>query len=265
MQIEVRHPALDELVYTVLYEMPYEIVRQMEPKIRKACWNEKGARKFARTCTREEAEYVMAMAGMEFFYIVAPKNLKRNMLVDLVTMYAKNQRGKALDHIASNHIFVNSESSLMRTLSMVASSMGNPNYFLNVELIRAGQNLKKWRKRNISQEALLIREAEESASKLAASNLNAILVCKGAEHRFKMSELQVTLMLKLYSDYGSVEYEKLVKEFRHAYSAIAIKGELNNLIDSHFVTRSLSDSSSSYKITGLGIKRATEIVNEINL
>lgn len=263
-EINLRCPQLDELVYTVIYQMPFHLIRQMEPKFVKATISEKSARRFSQNCTREEMEYVLAHAGIEFFYVLSPKTVTKKVLVELLHLFAKKQTSKALDHIIQNHIFVQSDSTFMRTLSLADEISHHPNYFINTELVRAGNNLKQWKKRFISESAVATREADELDRMIAKDKYKTVLACLSARSLFQIDQIHMTILLLVYSSQTSVLYTTLVKEMKLAFSTQAIAKAVDYLLAEQLLTKNLSSLKHSFNLTGLGIKKVSDIQAEIN-
>jgi hypothetical protein len=263
-EISLRVPQLDELVYTVLYQMPYEYIRQMEPKFVKATISEKAARRFSQNCTREEMEYVLAHAGIEFFYVLSPKGVTKPLLIELMHLFAKGQKSKALDHIIQNHIYVHSDSTFMRALSLTDGISHHPNYFINTELIRAGNNLKQWKKRYIPENAITTREVDELDREIAMQVYNTIRVVSNSKALFQLEHVHVSMLLMLYASYTSVLYTDIVREMKSAFSIQSVAKAVDYLLDAKLITKNLSSLKHSYNLTGLGVKKASTILQTIN-
>jgi len=164
----IKNPIFNDFVYSVLYNASYQEKRGLRGRLMKAAMNQSAAKYFCNYATWEEKEELLAHFGIEHFTVfVKTKNIKLKQLGTILEKYEKDGEQLALQDIVDAKIFVTGDPQFIQLFRLMAKSIHKPQYFLNLELTRAGYHINKWKRRNVNKDDMAVREALENANVLA--------------------------------------------------------------------------------------------------
>lgn len=261
----IRNPALDELIYTILYSSPYHLMRNLEPRLAALSVSEKKAKKFSSTATKEQIEEILSAVGLQTFYVISPNGLPKGQLRELLKQFEKDQKGKALDEIIQSGMFVSSDKQLVRLLGLMSQTIHHPNYFRNVELVNAGNNFKKWSKRNLSQSTLEIKEDDESARVILKSIAAIIAEFSNPKPLFEFLKTDLAILSYMYSLHFGASDTDMIRFFKGAISGKQISVSLRTLIENNLVTKDIMSKKKLYNLTSLGVRKCNQVLHHFLL
>jgi hypothetical protein len=251
----VNDPILNDFVYSLLFEASYEEKRGLKGKYMRASMSGEAAKRFATNSTREEKEYIMAHFGVEFFYVVAKRGVQLTQLKRILTKFESDKKVASLKDIAETGLFVTSDKEFLRLLGLTAQSIHHPSFFLNMEMLRQGYNIQKWKKLNLNKTDLQTREADEMGKLLARTFLNGSIALEYAPGSTRVTPNEMRILLYLYtlahtyvndSDLSHYFVGYMTKNvYRYAMKALWKDG----LIQQHGMA-----SKREFTITGAGVK-----------
>lgn len=253
----INNPILNDFVYTVLYNASYEEKRGLTGKYLKAAMNERAAKSFASNSTLEEKIYLLSHFGMEHFFVFAKRGLSLQKFRDILTKFEANKKVSALKDISQDGVFVTGDKEFLRLLGFMAQSIHHPSFFLNLEFNRQGFHIQKWKKRNLNDRDLQLREIDENASNLAKIMLNGCLSMDYARTLMNIMPSQLKILLYLYSmPHAYVSDITLGEYFVGRISRLEFRSAIKTLLNGFLIQQ--NDEEKSYTIAGPGIKKVNE-------
>lgn len=255
----VNNPILNDFVYSLLYGASYEEKRGLKGKYLRAAMSGKAAKHFATNSSREEKEYVMAHFGVKFFYVIAKREGTMATLKELLTKFDTGKKVSALKDIADAGIFVTSDKELSRLLGHMSQSIHHHSFFLNMEFIRQGYHIQKWKKHNLNGLDATSREIDESSKVLAKTLLNACLAMDFAAGGTGITPTQMKLLLHLYAiSHTFIKDDELYGYFVGAFNKTKYRYAMKALVKEGLVVQHGPASKREVTISGTGIKRVNE-------
>lgn len=258
----LNNPALNEFVYTILYQSSMEERRGLRGKYLKMAMSARSAKIFATTSTREEKEYILSHFGFEFAYIVFKQGTALLKFKQLLDKFDKKRKAAALSDIAQDGIFVSSDKEFIRLLGHVSQSIHHPAYFLNLELNRQGYHIQKWSKKFANQDDMASRELDSSARLLVRTCLSANLAMDYCEGSTGIRPLELKILMYLYTlSQTYVTEDKIFGVFAGATTTNKFKRATRALSLDHLILKNAKEKE--YTITAAGIRQVNEYVNRI--
>jgi hypothetical protein len=263
----INNPALNEFIYTLLYQSTMEERRGLKGKYLKIAMSAKAAKIFATTSTREEKEYIMSHFGFEFGYVIFKRGMAMTKFKHILDKFEKKKQAAALADIAEEGLFVMADKEFIRLLGLTSQAIHHPAYFLNLELNRQGYHIQKWSRKFDNQEDMATREVDMNAKLVVRTCLNANMTMDYWPGTTGISVLQMKILLYLYSvSHLYVGEGKLFDIFIGVAAKFKFNNAIKGLIDNTFIMKNVSAKEKEYSITGLGIKQVNEFVTRtVNL
>lgn len=256
------NPALNEFVYTALYQSSMEERRGLRGKYLKIAMSAKASKTFATTSTREEKEYILSHFGFEFAYIIFKRGTTLLKFKQIFEKFEKKRKAAALSDIAQDGMFVTTDKEFMRLLGHVSQSIHHPAYFLNLELNRQGYHIQKWPKKFANQDDMASREVDMSAKLLVKTCLSANLVMDYCEGSTGIRPLELKILLYLYTlSQIYVPEEKIFAVFAGAITTNKFRRAIRAVSLDHLILKNAKEKE--YTITAAGIRQVNEYVNRI--
>jgi len=243
---------LNEFVYTILFNASSEDKKGLHGKYLAACENEKTAKKFLETATREEKEYLMSQFGYQFYYLISPYKPSNTSLRDVV-----ETNGYKITDIKKGGFYIHSDKEIMHLVGLTCKSVHTPSYAMNLEMLRQSYHVKKWARTFLKDESSEIAEAD---SVLMRTLLSATITMNYQAGLTGLSDIQIQILLYLYinrnKEKSFSDIENMFSGYKGRYTPSGFKSAINSLILNQFVQRSVVDKSLT--ITSLGIKKCQE-------
>lgn len=248
-------PILNDFVYTLLYEAPYEAKRGLTGKYLKAAMNGKLAKSFAANSTREEKEYILSHFGLEFYYVINKKKLQIPKLKEILNKYQIDHKVSAMRDIAQEGIFVTSDEQFTHLLKLMAKSIHHPAFFLNLEINRQGYHIQKWSKIVENPTDLKDRETYTKDNSIMRLILNGVLAMEfvPGTQGITIREMKVLIYLYTYK-HLFVPDEDIADFFGGRLSKSEYRKAVNGLLRLQYIQRSALKRD-EYSITNSGIKQ----------
>ena len=252
----LQNPVINDLVYTVLYNSSYEQKRGLEGKFLRAAMNEKSAKSFASHSSTDEKNFILSHFGFEYFTVIAKRGLAFEKMKDILVKFESNKKVSALKDLSEEGLIVVSDKEFLRLLGFASQTINHPTFFLNLEFLRQGYNIKKWSKRNLNKDDLAIRETDEMASFLAAKFLNVHEKIEHSQTLFGLSPNQLKIVLYLYTKpHTYIPETELWEYFDGAMNTREFKTNLRVLHRAYLIQPSVSERKKQYTISGAGTKK----------
>lgn len=244
---------LNEFVYTVLFNASSEDKKGLHGKYLNACENEKAAKKFIETATREEKEFLLSQFGYQFYYLISPYKPSNTSLKEFI----EKERYKITD-LKKEGLYVHSDKELMHLMGLTCKSIHTPSYAMNLELMRQSYHVKKWSR--IVPVKDPSGEVSEADNVLMRTLLSATITMNYQQGITGISDTQCQVLLYLYVNRNKqVTFESvndLFSGYKGRYAPSGFKSAINSLILNQYVQKSSVDKNIT--ITSLGIKKCQE-------
>lgn len=250
--------ALNEFVYTVLFKADYEQKRKLKGKFLKAAMTEKSARFFSENSSKEEKEILLATLGYEFCYIINPaRNFK--LVQDLLTIIHTAKKSQINAAITQHGIFITTDKQLLRTLGLMAQTTHTPSYYMDLEILRQGYHIAKWKKRYGGEKDNTYRNIDETARTLSLLLCNAMSTLDVAKGLVGATRTQVKILLYLYASPMDVSDQTLKDYFIGRLTGKEFGDSIRSLMHEGRIER----LSNIVSITGSGIKIVNDYLHSV--
>jgi hypothetical protein len=232
-------PILNDVVYTLLYGASMEEKRGLKGKYLRAALSGEKAKRFCANTTLEEKQYLLAHFGIQFFLGFSKNGVSFAKIKDVLAKIDSGKRVAALKDIAEAGIFVTSDKEVIRGLGLMSQSIHHHSFFLNLEFLRQGYHIQKWKKHSGNNQDMAAREVDQSAKALATTMLNACITLDYIPGSTGVPQTAMKILLYLYSvshTYApdDVIYAKFAGAFNKTKYRYAMKALLKDgLIDQH--------------------------------
>lgn len=251
-------PILNDFIYTILYEATYEQKRGLKGKYLQAAVDCRSAKLFASMSTREEKEYILSYFGFQYFYVVAPKDVKFAELKEKLKQFKSEHKVRALKNVAEEGFYVHGDEQFMYLLRLMAKSMHHPSFFLNLELIRQGFHIKKWTKRNFNKKDMDVRETMENDSLLIRTLLSGNLSVKYVPGLTGLTEVEMNILMYFYVyKHTFITEETLKGYFLGVFTKREFQEAVVALVKTDYIRRK-AHNVMEYTITSPGIQAVAD-------
>lgn len=255
-------PILNDVVYSLLYGASYEEKRGLRGKYLRAAMSGEKAKRFCATSTREEKEYMLAHFGVKFFYGFSREGVSMNKLKDILAKFDAGKKVAALNDIAEAGIFVTSDKEVIRALGLMAQSIHHHSFFLNLEFLRQGYHIQKWKKHSNNNQDMEAREADESAKVLATTMLNACVSMDYVTGLTGITQTAMKILLYLYaSSHTYVKDDVIYARFAGAFNKTKYRYAMKALLKEGLIQQHGARFKREATITGPGIKHVNNFFN----
>ncbi len=244
---------LNDFIYTVLFNASSEDKKGLHGKYLNASENEKAAKKFIETATREEKEFLLSQFGYQFYYLISPykpsnTELKEGMLMN----------GYKITDLKKEGLYIHSDKELMHLMGLTCKSVHTPSYAMNLELMRQSYHVKKWsRSVPVKDQSSEVAEAD---SVLMRTLLSATITMNYQAGITNLSDAQMMILIYLYinrnKERSMSDLDNLFSGYKGRYTPAGFKSAINSLILNQFIQKSAVNKNLT--ITSLGIKKCQE-------
>lgn len=244
---------LNEFIYTVLFNASSEDKKGLHGKYLNACENEKVAKKFIETATREEKEFLLSQFGYQFYYLICPYRPSETTLKEVMEM-----NGYKVTELKKAGLYIHSDKELMHLMGLTCKSIHTPSYAMNLELMRQSYHVKKWsRTVPVKDKSSEVAEAD---SVLMRTLLSATITMNYQSGITNISDAQIQILIYLYinrnKERSFSDIENMFSGYKGRYTPAGFKSALNSLILNQYIQKSVVDKNLT--ITSLGIKKCQE-------
>lgn len=256
-------PILNDFIYTLLYEAPFEAKRGLRGKYLKATLTGRAAKAFAVNSTREEKEYILSHFGIEFYYVINPKKMQISVLKEILKKYQKDKRVSAMRDLAQEGIFVTGDEQFTHLLKLIAKSIHHPSFFLNLELKKQGYHTKKWSKIINDPVDLRDRDTYTKDNIVVRLMLNSILEIDNMSGRQGLFEKEMKVLMYFYVyKHLFIPEQDIADFFGGRMKKSEYKSALLGLLKTQLIQRSAIERS-EYSITSSGINEVANFRDTI--
>jgi hypothetical protein len=255
-------PILNDFVYSFLYGASYEEKRGLRGKYLRAAMNGGAAKRFCTTSTREEKEYLLSHFGINFFYVFAKQGVSVAKIKEIGAKIETGKKVAALRDMAEAGIYVSSDKDFIRSLGLMSQSIHHHSFFLNLEFLRQGYHIQKWKKHSANTQDLAAREADESAKVLATTMLNACVAMDYVPGMTGVTQTAMKLLLYLYAvSHTYVKDDVLYGRFAGSFNKTKYRHAMKALIKEGLIQQHGIKAKREATITGPGIKHVNNFFN----
>lgn len=244
---------LNDFIYTVLFNASPEDKKGLQGKYLNACENEKAAKKFIETATREEKEFLLSQFGYQFYYLISPCKPSSTSLKEIVEM-----NGYKITDIKRGGFYIHSDKEIMHLVGLTCKSIHTPSYAMNLELMRQSYHVKKWSRGNPVKDQS--SEVAEADSVLMRTLLSSTITMNYQAGITGISDIQVQILLYIYLNRNKQrshsDVDDLFAGYKGRYTPSGLKSAINSLVLNQFLQKSAVDKTLT--ITSLGIKKCQE-------
>lgn len=260
----LNNPILNDFVYTLLFNASIDEKRGLKGKYLRAAMNGAAAKRFATNSTREEKEYIMSHFGVEFFYVIAKRGVTLPMMKQILTKYETDKKVQAMKDIAETGLFVTSDKEFLRLLGLMSQSIHHPSFFLNMEFIRQGYHIQKWKKHNLNGLDMETREADESAKIVAKTILNGAITFDYSGGKTGVTPLEMKILVYLYTlSHTYIKDDLLFNYFSGAVNKNKYRYAMKALIKDQLIQQHGLSSKREYTISGAGVKHVNSFLQHV--
>lgn len=243
---------LNDFIYTVLFNASSEDKKGLHGKYLNACENEKAAKKFIETATREEKEFLLSQFGYQFYYLISPYKPSSTSLKEIV-----EDNGYKITDIKKGGFYIHSDKEIMHLVGLTCKSVHTPSYAMNLELLRQSYHVKKWARSFSEKDA---NEAAEADSVLIRTLLSATITMNYQAGISGLSDIQIQILLYLCinrnKERSMSDLDDLFSGYKGRYTPAGFKSAINSLILNQYIQKSTVNKNIT--ITSLGIKKCQE-------
>lgn len=255
---------LNDFIYTVLFNASSEDKKGLHGKYLNACENEKSAKKFIETATREEKEFILSQFGYQFYYLISPLKPSNTTLKEFI-----EKEGYKITDLKKEGLYVHSDKEVMHFMGLTCKSIHTPSYAMNLALMRQAYHVKKWSRTAPVKDPS--GEVSEADSVLMRTLLSATITMNYQAGITGLSDIQCQVLMFLYLNRNKqISFENvndLFSGYKGRYTPSGFKSAINSLILNQYIQKSSVDKTLT--ITSLGINKCQEyrdavIVNNNN-
>jgi hypothetical protein len=255
-------PILNDFVYSLLYGASYEEKRGLKGKYIRAAMSGDTAKRFCTSSSREEKEYLRSHFGVQFFYVVAKKGVTVKRMEEIFANFKAGKKAAAMREMAEAGIYVCSDKEFTQMLGVMAQSIHHHSFFLNLEFLRQGYHIQKWKRHSTSGKDMEVREAQESAKVLAATMLNACVTIDYVDGLIGITPTAMKILLHLYSlSHTYVEDNVLYSRFAGAFNKTKYRYAIKALIKGDMIIQQGPKIRREITITTAGIQRVNNFLD----
>lgn len=244
---------LNDFIYTVLFNASSEDKKGLHGKYLNACENEKGAKKFIETATREEKEFLLSQFGYQFYYLISPCKPSNTTLKEFI-----EKEGYKITDLKKEGLYIHSDKELMHLMGLTCKAIHTLSYAMNLELMRQAYHVKKWSRAVPVKDQSI--EAAEADSVLMRTLLSATITMNYQAGITGISDICLQVLMYLYlnrnKERSMDDLENLFSGYKGRYTPAGFKSAINSLILNQYIQRSTVDKNLT--ITALGINKCQE-------
>ena len=255
-------PILNDFVYSLLYGASYEEKRGLKGKYLRAAMSGDTAKRFCTSSSREEKEYLMSHFGVNFFYVISKKGVNTKKMEEVFAIFKAGKKALAMKEMAEAGIYVCSDKELTQMLGIMAQSIHHHSFFLNLEFVRQGYHIQKWKRTSVNNADMATREASESAKLLAETMLNACITLDYVDGLIGVNETVMKLLLHLYTlSHTYVPDQVLYDRFAGAFNKTKYRYAIKYMIKSDLIIQHGPKLKREITITAAGIKHVNNFMD----
>lgn len=255
-------PILNDVVYSLLYGASYQEKRGLKGKYLRAAMSGEKAKRFCANSTREEKEYLLAHFGIRFFYGFSKNEIGFDKIKGILSQFDNGKRVAAMKDIAEQGIFVTSDKEVVRGLGIMAQSIHHHSYFLNLEFVRQGYHIQKWKKHSTNNQDMAAREADESAKAVASNFLSGCITMDYVDGMLGISPTAMKVLLHLYSlSHAYVPDQVLYDRFAGAFNKTKYRYAIKALLKDDLIIQHGPKLKREITITSGGIKHVNNFMD----
>jgi hypothetical protein len=254
-------PILNDFVYSLLYGASYEEKRGLKGKYLRAAMSGDTAKRFCTSSSREEKEYLLSHFGVQFFYVIAKKGVTVKRMEEIFANFKIGKKAAAMKEMAEAGIYVSSDKELAQMLGVMAQSIHHHSFFLNLEFLRQGYHIQKWKRHATNGKDMQVREAQESAKVLATTMLNACVTIDYVDGLIGITPTAMKILLYLYSlSHTYIEDNVLYSRFAGAFNKTKYRYAIKALIKGDMIIQQGPKIRREITITAAGIKHVNNFM-----
>lgn len=254
---------LDEFLYSLIFNSTRHQRERFPPEFIGVFRSSKNAKGFIARATMEQKLYFLSLLGIEWFLLCGTRKNATKDLKEIVSKFKKDDYSEALNTITDKNIFIISGDQLIDYLGIMASMTHNKSYSYNVDLMKTGYHLHKWKKDIQYKNHTEVSENKESYENIVRF-VKSILISNisiEANHSIKQADLLV--LAYLYESRGAyVSHEIICDHFGGFFKKAEISTSIRLLRDINLIRISAITDKKEYSITSLGIDKLNNFIKK---
>lgn len=255
----IRNPALNEYVFTLLFELTPEQKKKLSRPFLKIAMSEIRSKNFSENSTLDEKVRLLTELGVGFSLVFMQDDLQSmNQLKIILKKYEEQRVASASKQLADVGIFVSSDKQVKHFLGLMADTISHRSYFLNLEYNRVGFHIEGWTKERGGNEKKEFEDTVRNSELIVKTFLNTIMNLQMVDSIVGVNEHQMKVLLYLYGyRHTYISKERMDDYFDGNMQKRTVTSSLKRLYLNNFIKKGWDISKKEYTITGTGI----EIVN----
>lgn len=259
------NPFLNEYLYTIIYSLTDEQRKTLSKATLRLLSTSTKTKNFVTNSTEEEKKRLLTELGYEWSLIIMPRGVKS--VVELKRMMEQVNKGRSAlgsEYLVKQKMFITSDKQLMYMLGIAAQTISHDNYFLNLDLLKVGNTLKKWKKRVGEEKQDDSLEAIQDADTLDKVIINAMDLydCSMGLIGITPNELRV-LQYFCTRRHAYIEKDEITQRFKGRITASAITTAVKKLFFGSYIRKGGNNRPPKYTITASGIDVVSKFRNRV--
>lgn len=261
---------MTEFIYSILYNSPPEQKKGLGKAALKVVSTSTRARNFATNSTLDEKLKIMAEFGMSYSLVLHPKGqVTVNELKQMMQKYNEGRAAAGVEHAAKSNIFVTTDKETVHILGLSAATIHHETYMLNLDILKTGHALKKWKRNAKCAENEEIKEANENAILIDKTIIQGVLAAKYTDGFLGITEKELLVLQYLsINKHLFLSKERILDYFKGVLKAGWITTALKNLFAANYIRKHIEPRPLKFMITASGIdivnKFRNRVLNAIN-
>lgn len=254
---------LDEFLYSLMFNSTRQQRERFPPEFIGVFRTSRDAKGFIAKATMEQKLYFLSLLGVEWFLLCGTRKNATKDLKEIVAKFKNESHSAGLNAITDKNIFVISGDQFIDYLGIMASMTHRKNYSYNVDLMKTGYHLHKWKKDVDYKNYNEISENNESYESIVKFVKSILLhnISIEANHAIKQTDLLI--LAYLYESKGAyVAHDAICDYFGGIFKKVVISTSIKLLRDINLIRISAIADKKEYSITPLGIDKLNKFIKK---
>lgn len=253
----VHNPFLEEFIFDVIFNLTPAQRRNLDKKYIKAIKSPASARTFCSKSSLEEQIHFLACCGVGWTLMFHNNEMTPISLKDTLRKFKDEKVASGLHDLTTRKIYITSNKELMHLSAVMAQSIHNPQYSVNLEWAKMGYRLNQWNawvKGGVNKDFLKSLEAIEGVDKFSQTLEHSAITNRNMEAIFGIRPIDFRLLNYLYRNRNQFVGKYVLKDyFTGEFSVRQISQSIEALRKNHYLMKSAAVNRKEYTITGIGI------------
>lgn len=256
---------LNEYIYSVLYSVTNEQKKKLSPATLRILSTPARAKNFAIHGTELQKKVVLTELGKNWATIIMDDKVHSvHQLKQMLVKVNEGQTAAGIQHVVKEGIFITTDKQTSFIMGLAAQTISHSNYLMNLDLLKTGHALKKWRKHIADGRDADVLEGEEYIEIIDKLILNAITTCYYSEGFLGISEKELLFLEYMcINRHLYIDKERLMINFKGAIKSGSATAALKRLFAANHIKKHINANPIKYTITASGIEVVTRFRNRI--